>query len=183
MKDTKESLKCRKWAKNSVLWPGLSLDIHNLEQQCRIIQFQPENSCRPALFILWAMTPTKNRYAPIEEKAPVLTWAYQWSWEYIMNKLTSVETDYKFLVLLLITPMLVQLPLRIQRFNVRLMRFHCKEIKDVVPRKKMYIAVALSTVKTWSQAMTLTIMMMKIIHTLEAWSHHCLPEMYDYSRS
>ena len=47
------------------------------------------------------------------------------------------------MVLLLSTHSLDQLPPRIQRFRMRLMRFHFKEISHV-PGKKMYIADALS---------------------------------------
>ena len=54
-----------------------------------------------------------------------------------------METDHKPLVPLLSMHSLDQLPPRIQRFRMRLMRFHFKEISHV-PGKKMYIADALS---------------------------------------
>lgn len=54
-----------------------------------------------------------------------------------------VETDHKPLVPLLSTPTLDQLPPRIERFRMRLVRFHFKELKHV-PKKKIYIADALS---------------------------------------
>ena len=102
------------------------------------------------------MTPTKPRYARIEEKAPALTWACERSWKYIVDKSSSVKTNHKPLVPVLSTPTLDQLPGRIQRFKMGHMTFHFEEIKDVL-EKKMYIADVLSTVQTWSQAMKLTI--------------------------
>ena len=41
------------------------------------------------------MTPTEIRYAPIEKAALALTWACERSWEYILGKSISVETDHK----------------------------------------------------------------------------------------
>ena len=78
------------------------------------------------------------------------------SWEYIVGKSIFVETDRKPLVLLLSTHTLDQLPPRIQRFRMRLMRFHFKEIKHV-PRKKLYIPDALSRLQIRSQTVKPTI--------------------------
>ena len=121
------------------------------------------------------MTTTKPRYARIEEKAPALTWACARSWKYIMDKSISIKTNHKPPVPVLSTPTLDQLPSRIQRFKMRLMTFHFKEITDV-RRKKMYIVVALWTVQTQSQAMKLTILddenhshIGSVISSLRAW--------------
>jgi len=102
-----------------------------------ILQLQPDNSLQPVSFTSQAMTPTETRYAQIEKEALALTWACERSWEYI------VETGHKPLVPLLSTHTLDQLPPRIQRFRMRLMRFHFKEIEHV-PGKKMYVADELS---------------------------------------
>ena len=67
-----------------------------------------------------------------------------------MGKSISVETYHKPLVPLLTTHTLDELPPRIQRFSMRLMRFHFKEIK-YVPGKRMYIADALSRLQARSQ--------------------------------
>jgi len=108
-----------------------------------ILQFQPDNSWRPVSFISQVMTPTETRCAQIEKEALALTLACERSWEYIVGKSISVEMCHKPLLPLLSTHTLDQLPPRIQRFRMRLMRFHFKEIKHV-PGKKMYIANALS---------------------------------------
>ncbi|XP_068729020.1 uncharacterized protein [Montipora capricornis] len=102
------------------------------------------------------MSPTETRYAQIEKEALALTWACKRSWEYIVGKSISGETDHKPLVPLLSTHTLDQLPPRIQRFRMRLMRFHFKEIKHI-PGKKLYIADALSRLQTRIQTVKSTI--------------------------
>nr|XP_058955069.1 uncharacterized protein K02A2.6-like [Pocillopora verrucosa] len=106
-----------------------------------VLQLQPDRS--PVSFLSRALTPTASRCAQIEKEALALTWACKRSWEYIIGKSIYVETDHKPLVPLLSTHSLDQLPPRIQRFRMRLMRFHFQEISHV-PGKKMYIADALS---------------------------------------
>jgi len=88
------------------------------------------------------LTPTESLYTQIEKEALALAWACERSWEYIIGKSIYVETDHKPLVPLLSTHSLDQLPPRIQRFKLRLMRFHFKGISHVPG--KMYIADALS---------------------------------------
>ena len=112
-----------------------------------VLQLQPDKSWRPVSFLLRALTPTKSRYVQKEKEALALTWACERSWEYITGKSIYVETDHKPLLPLLSTHSLDQLPPRIQRFRMRLMRFHFKEISHV-PGKKMYIADALSRLQT-----------------------------------
>lgn len=87
------------------------------------------------------MSPTEVRCAQIEKEALALTWAQS----------ISVETDHKPLLPLLTTHTLDQLPPRIQRFRMRLMKFHLKEVKHV-PAKKMFIADALSRLQVRKQA-------------------------------
>ena len=108
-----------------------------------VLQLQPDKSWRPVSFLSRALTPTESRYAQIEKEALALTWACERSWEYIIGKSIYVEIDHKPLVRLLSTHSLDQIPPRIQRFRMRLMRFHFQEISRV-PGKKMYIADALS---------------------------------------
>ena len=115
-----------------------------------VLQRQPDDTWRPVSFLSRAITPTETRYAQIEKEALALTWACERSWEYLVGKSIYIETDHKPLVPLLSTRTLDQLPPRIQRFRMRLMRFHLKEIKHV-PGKQMYIADALSRLQTQSQ--------------------------------
>ena len=121
-----------------------------------VLQLQPDNTWRPVSFLSRAMTPTEIRYVQIEKEALALTWACERSWEYIVGKSIYVETDHKPLVPLLSTHTLDQLPPRIQRFRMGMMRFHFKEIKHI-PGKQMHIADALSRLQTQDQKTQSTI--------------------------
>ena len=78
----------------------------------------------------------------IEKEASALTWVCERSWKYIVGESIFAEGNEPF-VALPSGHTLDQLPPRIQRFRMRPMRFHFKEIKHV-PGKKMYIADTLS---------------------------------------
>ncbi|KAL9986784.1 hypothetical protein ACROYT_G000980 [Oculina patagonica] len=54
---------CREWAKSSVWWPGLSREIHDLVQQCRVCALHRDN--KPELLI----TRPFNKTTKIIEKA------------------------------------------------------------------------------------------------------------------
>jgi len=95
-----------------------------------ILQLQPDNPWRPVSFISRAKIPTETRSTQIEKEALAFTWACEQSWEYIVGKSISVETDREPLVPPLSTLTLDQLPPRIQRFRMRLIRFSFK-IKHV----------------------------------------------------
>ena len=60
-----------------------------------------------------------------------------------MGKSIIAETDHKPLVPLLTTHTFDEVPPRVQRLRMRLMRFHFKEVNHA-PGKEMYIADALS---------------------------------------
>ena len=64
-----------------------------------------------------------------------------------MGKSTVAETDHEPLVLLLITCTLDEVPPRVPRLRMQLMRFHFKEVNHV-PGKEMYIADALTRMQS-----------------------------------
>ena len=115
-----------------------------------VLQLQADNTWRPVSFLSREMTPTETRYAQTEKEALALTWACERSWEYIVGNSAYVETEHKALVPLLSTQKLDQLLPRIQRFRMRMMRFHFKEVKHI-PGKKMYIYDALSRLQAHDQ--------------------------------
>lgn len=78
-----------------------------------LLQLQPDDSWRPVSFMSRVMSPTETRYAQIKKEALALTWACNRSWEYIVGKSITVETDHKTLVPLRSTHTLDQLPPRI----------------------------------------------------------------------
>ena len=79
-----------------------------------LLQLQLDDSWPPVSFMSRAMSPTETRSAQIEKEALALTWTCERSWEYVVEKSISVETDHKPLVPLLSTHTLDQLPPRIQ---------------------------------------------------------------------
>ena len=98
---------------------------------------------KPVAFASRAMTATERRYAQIEKEALATTWALE-RWQDFLIGMSGfmVETDHKPLVPLLSTKLIDELPIRIQRFRMRLMRFDFKICH--VPGKYLYTADALS---------------------------------------
>ena len=88
------------------------------------------------------MSPTEQRYAQIEKEALGITWASERFADYLIGLEFHVETDHKPLVPLLGTRNLEDLPARVQRFRMRMMRFTYSI--SHVPGKSLYTADTLS---------------------------------------
>ena len=69
------------------------------------------------------MTETEQRYAQIEKEALALTWACERLSQYLLGSRFILETDHKPLIPLLSTKDLEELPIRVQRFRLRMMRY------------------------------------------------------------
>ncbi len=87
-----------------------------------------------------SMTDCKSRYAEIEKVALALTWACDRFAQYVMGVHILLETDHKPLIILLGQKLLDQLPLRVQRFGLRLMRY--SYAITYVPGNNLHTAVA-----------------------------------------
>ena len=74
-------------------------------------------------YISRAMTPTEQRYAQIEMEALDITWACDRFADYLMGMKFHIQKDHKPLVPLFSTKQLDELPLRVQRFRMQLMRY------------------------------------------------------------
>ena len=85
------------------------------------------------------MTQTEERYAQIEKEALALTWTCDRFSDFLVGLKFHVQTDHKPL---LSTKRLDQLPLRVQRFRMRLMCFQFSI--SHVPGKNLITADALS---------------------------------------
>ena len=70
------------------------------------------------------MTATEQRYAQVEKEALAFTWACERLQDYLVGLTFHIQTDHKPLVPLFSTKNLDELPIRIQRFRLRMMRFH-----------------------------------------------------------
>ena len=89
-----------------------------------------------------AMSETETRYAQIEKEAPAITWACEKFSTYILGKHINIDTDHKPLISLLGSKHLDNLPPRVLRFRLRLMRFNFSI--EHVPGKLLYTADTLS---------------------------------------
>ena len=105
-------------------------------------QVQPDDSVKPVAYVSRALTPTEQRYAQIEKEALATTWACERFQDYLIGTTFTIETDHKPLVPLLSSKPLDTVPITVQRFRLRLMRFHSKIIH--VPGKELNTADTLS---------------------------------------
>ena len=105
-------------------------------------QKQPSGEWRPVAFISRSMTEAECRYAQIEKEALALTWACERFQSYLIGMDFLIQTDHKPLISLLGSRALDDLPPRILRFRLRLLRFTYKI--EHVPGKNLITADALS---------------------------------------
>ncbi|KAL6459873.1 hypothetical protein MHYP_G00316320 [Metynnis hypsauchen] len=84
----------------------------------------------------------KQRYAQVEKEALAVTWACERLSSYLIGLQFTIETDHKPLLALLGTKALDDLPPRIQRFRLRLLRFTYNIVH--VPGKALITADTLS---------------------------------------
>ena len=87
-----------------------------------LLQMQEGGECRPVCYATRSLTETEKRYAVIEKEALAATWACEQFSDYILGLNFILETDHKPLVSLLRQKDLSNMPVRIQRFKMRLMR-------------------------------------------------------------
>ena len=112
------------------------------------MQKQPDHQWKPIAYASRSLTPTEEKYAQIEKEALGITWACERLSEYLVGMHFRVETDHKPLVSLLGMKNLEELPVRIQRFKMRLMRFTFTI--SHTPGKDLTVADTLSRAPTHS---------------------------------
>ena len=88
------------------------------------------------------MTTTEQRYAQIEKEALALTWACERFSDYLIGLDFHIQTDHKPLVPLFSCKSLDELPLRVQRFRLRMLRY--RFTISHIPGKELIIADMLS---------------------------------------
>ena len=96
----------------------------------------------PVAYASRSMSPTEQRYAQVEKEALASTWACERFSCFILGRPFELETDHKPLVSLLGGKALDDLPPRIQRFRMRLMRYDY--VVNHVPGKSLWTADTLS---------------------------------------
>ena len=120
----------------------LSADASSYGLGAVLLQKQTTGELQPVAYISRAMTPTERRYAQIEKEALAFTWACECLSDYLVGLQFHIQTDHKPLVPLFSSKHLEELPLRVQRFRMRMMRFQFTI--GHVPGKELTIADALS---------------------------------------
>ena len=88
-----------------------------------LLQRQQSGELKPVAYISRSMTPTEQRYAQIEKEALAFTWACERLSDYLIGMKFHIHTDHKPLVPLFSSKCLEELPVRVQRFRLRMMRY------------------------------------------------------------
>ena len=109
-------------------------------------QQQPTGEIRPVVYASRSLTSTERRYATIEKEALALTWACERFSDFLIGMHFHIETDHKPLVPLFGQKILDELPVRVQRFRMRLLRFQFTI--SHVPGKDLVTADTLSRAPT-----------------------------------
>ena len=120
----------------------LSADASSYGVGAVLKQVQPCGSIKPVAYVSRALSSTEQRYAQIEKEALAATWSSERFQDYLIGMKYKIETDHKPLVPLLSSKPLDSVPIRVQRFRLRLMRFQFKIVH--VPGKELNTADALS---------------------------------------
>ena len=107
-----------------------------------LLQKQPDGELKPISYISRSLTPTEQRYAQIEKEALAFTWACERFSDLLLGMEFHIHTDHKPLVPLFGSKNLEELPVRVQRFRLRMMRF--KFTISHIPGKNLLLADALS---------------------------------------
>ena len=113
-----------------------------------LIQRQPDGGMTPISYNSRSISPTEQRYAQIEKEALALTWACERFSDYLVRLTFIIETDHKPLVPLFSYKNLDELPLRVQRFRMRMMRLSFS-IHHVPGRNLTVAPNALSRAPLW----------------------------------
>ena len=124
---------------------GLYADASSYGLGAVLQQHQKNGELRPVAFISRSLSDTGKRYAQIEKEALALTWASKRFQDYLIGLHYTIETDYKPLVPLLSTKNFDELPIRVQCFRLRLMRFsytivHVPGKREVV-NKQIHVGI------------------------------------------
>ena len=120
----------------------VSADASSFGLGATLLQKQPDGELKPIAYISRSMTPTEQRYAQIEKEALAFTWACERFSDYLIGLSFHIRTDHKPLVPLFSSKKLDELPIRVQRFRLRMMRFDYTI--SHVPGESLKVADALS---------------------------------------
>lgn len=107
-----------------------------------LLQLNNSNHWQPVEYASRKMTQAEEKYAMVEKEALAITWACEKFDYFLVGRDFEIETDHKALVSILGEKDLSCLPLRVQRFKLRLMRYGFEIFHT--PGKDMFLADSLS---------------------------------------
>ena len=107
-----------------------------------LLQVQDSGERLPCAYASRVMSSCEERYAQVKREGLAVTWAVEKFSDYVLGKDIEIETDQKSLVPLFSSKCLDDLPPRIQRFRMRLMRY--SYTISHVPGKQLITADTLS---------------------------------------
>ena len=107
-----------------------------------LLQKSPNSEFQPVAFISRSLSTAESRYAQIEKEALAFTWACERLSDYLIGISFHIHTDHKPLIPLFSTKRLEDLPPRVQRFRLRMMRYDYTI--SHVPGKELIVANTLS---------------------------------------
>ena len=119
----------------------LSTDASSFGLGAAVLQ-EIEGVWRPIAYASRTLSTAEVKYAQIEKEALAICWACDKFHYYLAGREFTVETDHKPLVSILGTKELAKLPLRVQRFRLRMMNYSYKI--RYTPGAKLVLADALS---------------------------------------
>ena len=120
----------------------VSADASSFGLGAVLLQKQPDGELKPISYISRSLTPTEQRYAQIEKEALAFTGACERFSDYLLGMEFHIHTDHKPLIPLFDDKNLDELPIRVQRFRLRMMRY--KFTISHVPGTSLQVADALS---------------------------------------
>ena len=97
---------------------------------------------QPVAYASRTLSSAEKKYAQIEKEALAICWGCSKFHYYLAGREFSVETDHKPLIAILGEKELAKLPLRVQRFRLKMMSYNYSI--SFTPGKKMILADALS---------------------------------------
>ena len=120
----------------------VSADSSMLAVGAVLLQQSDKGDWQPVEYASRKLTEAEQRYAMVEKEALAITWACEKFDYYLVGREFEIETDHKPLVAILGEKDLSKLPLRVQRFKLRMMRYSYNIFHT--PGSEMYIADLLS---------------------------------------
>ena len=117
----------------------VSADASNYGLGAVLLQTQSGGEVKPIAYVSRSLSPVEQRYAQIEKEALAFTWACERLSDYLIGIRFHIQTDHKPLDPLFSNKSFENLPVRVQRFRLRMMRFDYTIAH--VPRKQLLLQV------------------------------------------